>query len=105
DSPDSTVAYSLIRVVVAWMHQAPCFPDADFPLFLQAKDGRRDRNVTGVQTCALPISLPATIRLPDCTRAARAVNTALIPVAVAKQASAPSIRRMRSSKAETVGLP
>src|SRR5699024_11240762 len=26
--------------------------------FLQAEDGIRDRNVTGVQTCALPISLP-----------------------------------------------
>src|SRR5699024_11796692 len=25
--------------------------------FLQAEDGIRDRNVTGVQTCALPISL------------------------------------------------
>src|SRR5699024_9333058 len=24
--------------------------------FFQAEDGRRDRNVTGVQTCALPIS-------------------------------------------------
>src|SRR5699024_11616867 len=28
----------------------PCF-------FFQAEDGIRDRNVTGVQTCALPISL------------------------------------------------
>src|SRR5207249_8422674 len=26
--------------------------------FFQAEDGIRDRNVTGVQTCALPISLP-----------------------------------------------
>src|SRR5699024_12134833 len=26
-------------------------------LFFQAEDGIRDRNVTGVQTCALPISL------------------------------------------------
>src|SRR5207249_6234547 len=28
-----------------------------FFFFLQAEDGIRDRNVTGVQTCALPISL------------------------------------------------
>src|SRR5699024_11977319 len=28
----------------------------------QAEDGIRDRNVTGVQTCALPISLSATSR-------------------------------------------
>src|SRR5699024_11459826 len=27
-----------------------------FPFFFQAEDGIRDRNVTGVQTCALPIS-------------------------------------------------
>src|SRR5207249_5334192 len=28
-----------------------------FFFFFQAEDGIRDRNVTGVQTCALPISL------------------------------------------------
>src|SRR5699024_11331560 len=28
-----------------------------FVFFLQAEDGIRDRNVTGVQTCALPICL------------------------------------------------
>src|SRR5207249_7003473 len=28
-----------------------------FIFFFQAEDGIRDRNVTGVQTCALPISL------------------------------------------------
>src|SRR5207249_9262381 len=28
-----------------------------FVFFFQAEDGIRDRNVTGVQTCALPISL------------------------------------------------
>src|SRR5699024_11942257 len=41
-----------------------------FFFFFQAEDGIRDRNVTGVQTCALPISgLPhsryrATVRRP-----------------------------------------
>src|SRR5207249_4059401 len=30
--------------------------------FFQAEDGIRDRNVTGVQTCALPIYLPVTVR-------------------------------------------
>src|SRR5207249_8727433 len=29
--------------------------------FFQAEDGIRDRNVTGVQTCALPISLALTL--------------------------------------------
>src|SRR5699024_11668202 len=31
-----------------------------FFFFFQAEDGIRDRNVTGVQTCALPISVKAT---------------------------------------------
>src|SRR6266704_6376046 len=31
--------------------------------FFQAEDGIRDRNVTGVQTCALPISNPVAGRL------------------------------------------
>src|SRR5437868_11810395 len=30
-----------------------------FFFFFQAEDGIRDRNVTGVQTCALPISISA----------------------------------------------
>src|SRR5699024_12093259 len=32
--------------------------------FFQAEDGIRDRNVTGVQTCALPISLTSVTSLP-----------------------------------------
>src|SRR5699024_11315204 len=32
-----------------------------FVFFFQAEDGIRDRNVTGVQTCALPISLGALV--------------------------------------------
>src|SRR2546427_94694 len=39
-----------------------------FFFFFQAEDGIRDLTVTGVQTCALPISAPATA----CTRLARA---------------------------------
>src|SRR5699024_11957316 len=34
--------------------EAPA-PASSFCFFLQAEDGIRDRNVTGVQTCALPI--------------------------------------------------
>src|SRR5437867_12948819 len=35
--------------------------------FFQAEDGIRDRTVTGVQTCALPISrTPPTARRPRC---------------------------------------
>src|SRR2546430_14599822 len=46
-----------------------------FFFFFQAEDGIRDLTVTGVQTCALPISLPiaATIDLlPEIARHARA---------------------------------
>src|SRR5207249_5425000 len=32
-----------------------------FFFFFQAEDGIRDRNVTGVQTCALPIYVPAPV--------------------------------------------
>src|SRR5699024_11925667 len=32
--------------------------------FFQAEDGIRDRNVTGVQTCALPISVPFLVPKP-----------------------------------------
>src|SRR2546430_11912406 len=38
----------------------PCLIDCCF--FFQAEDGIRDLTVTGVQTCALPISLPSPIR-------------------------------------------
>src|SRR5699024_12187527 len=34
-------------------------------VFFQAEDGIRDRNVTGVQTCALPISTPVVIMHND----------------------------------------
>src|SRR5699024_4192407 len=36
-----------------------------FFFFFQAEDGIRDRNVTGVQTCALPISALQADRLPQ----------------------------------------
>ncbi len=47
----------------------------------------------------------ATSRSPAASSAPSEVNTAAIPVAVAKQAGAPSISRSRSSNIETVGLP
>src|SRR5256885_3621625 len=36
-----------------------------FVFFFQAEDGIRDYKVTGVQTCALPISLRIMVRLSD----------------------------------------
>src|SRR5699024_11620753 len=35
-----------------------------FFFFFQAEDGIRDRNVTGVQTCALPISVVSASEVP-----------------------------------------
>src|SRR5207249_8558253 len=48
-----------------------------FFFFFQAEDGIRDRNVTGVQTCALPISgaLARQLRLPRRSCRARAPGT------------------------------
>src|SRR5207249_2330217 len=47
--------------------------DVDRFFFFQAEDGIRDRNVTGVQTCALPISsgAPATARSSGSARRGR----------------------------------
>src|SRR5689334_25096842 len=39
--------------------------------FFQAEDGIRDGTVTGVQTCALPISGSTTVRAPVVSRATR----------------------------------
>src|SRR5699024_11972934 len=42
-----------------WQHDSASGRVRRENLFLQAGDGIRDRNVTGVQTCALPISCGA----------------------------------------------
>src|SRR5690606_39734272 len=38
---------------------------SDFFFFFQAEDGIRDFHVTGVQTCALPISTPRMMAMPS----------------------------------------
>src|SRR5699024_11627466 len=40
-----------------------------YVFFFQAEDGIRDRNVTGVQTCALPICTASSTTAPAATRA------------------------------------
>src|SRR5699024_11478164 len=42
-----------------------CFFTVFLFFFFQAEDGIRDRNVTGVQTCALPILNPSEIFLEE----------------------------------------
>src|SRR5699024_12109106 len=75
-------------------HAVFCF------FFFQAEDGIRDRNVTGVQTCALPISL-------RCSR----TNCAGLPAYASDsstpcppvQASAPVPRFQNAPRASTCG--
>src|SRR5699024_3145823 len=51
---------------------------SDYLFFFQAEDGIRDRNVTGVQTCALPISRPAG-PVAGCRRRRRHRSCATVP--------------------------
>src|SRR5207249_8176442 len=48
--------------------------------FFQAEDGIRDRNVTGVQTCALPISSPARLETLHRLRYAQILPAVLSPL-------------------------
>src|SRR5688572_31947639 len=50
-----------------------------FFFFFQAEDGIRDLTVTGVQTCALPISLPDPAETPRPPRQADAADTLALP--------------------------
>src|SRR5437867_50883 len=62
--------------------------------FFQAEDGIRDRTVTGVQTCALPISAGRAARVPApgvATAVAPAVPAATVPTAVASAPVAPAV--------------
>src|SRR5439155_6401088 len=45
------------EILVGWMNEI----NAVF-FFFQAEDGIRDGHVTGVQTCALPISIPLVVK-------------------------------------------
>src|SRR2546427_2431817 len=50
-----------------------------FFFFFQAEDGIRDLTVTGVQTCALPISSGAARGAPRCGGSGSSLGTALPP--------------------------
>src|SRR2546426_1733995 len=78
-----------------------------FFFFFQAEDGIRDYKVTGVQTCALPISVPVSEpqRFPDGIGVWRYCERALVesyvvsPVAVAPDGS----RKAKRSEERRVG--
>src|SRR2546430_10017745 len=50
------IAYTLIRSLRRGESWSAAIPDGYGLFFFQAEDGIRDLTVTGVQTCALPIS-------------------------------------------------
>src|SRR5699024_12686457 len=71
-----------------------------FFFFFQAEDGIRDRNVTGVQTCALPISIfesfdsmePGGIEpLTSCVQSRRAPSCAKAPPDLSKLNNTPNV--------------
>src|SRR5207244_4590885 len=70
------------RVAPAAPRHRAVFPEAcgSLPCFVQAQGGIRDDLVTGVQTCALPISVPAarSSSRPD-PRVSRPIRTAPPP--------------------------
>src|SRR5437867_6973175 len=73
-----------------------------FIFFFQAEDGIRDRTVTGVQTCALPISSasqrPAVARGGQLQLGLEAAPTVAPPVDTALVADADAVARARSEE-------
>src|SRR6266566_638907 len=61
-----------------------------FFFFFQAEDGIRDYKVTGVQTCALPISAPGCSRRALAAFAALALSGSMYAVAQVPQAPKPA---------------
>src|SRR5690606_8245038 len=68
--------------------------------FFQAEDGIRDFHVTGVQTCALPISEPSTRRF-IIPYSSRLHSACLIAMSTGSGPGLPMIRRCMSSRALT----
>src|SRR5437867_7151463 len=62
--------------------------------FFQAEDGIRDRTVTGVQTCALPISCQAFLPLLRKSKAARIVNVSSESGSLAHMGAGPPAYQM-----------
>src|SRR5207249_11555491 len=66
--------------------------------FFQAEDGIRDRNVTGVQTCALPISRSSEAARRTSLRPVRPRGAARVPALAARHAHTGTRRREPSSR-------
>src|SRR2546423_5096868 len=68
--------------------------------FFQAEDGIRDKLVTGVQTCALPILIPLRPRASSAASVAERLGSCDSPVTVAQKTLAARIASKSSSSAE-----
>src|SRR5699024_12135178 len=66
--------------------------------FFQAEDGIRDRNVTGVQTCALPISIRSVARASAVSTVIGSRNHVGPCSALAGASDWPSARKIASSR-------
>src|SRR2546430_6486880 len=53
---DNVELACVVQIVASLCHACWCLPERLVFFFFQAEDGIRDLTVTGVQTCALPIS-------------------------------------------------
>src|SRR5699024_11963033 len=77
--------------------------------FFQAEDGIRDRNVTGVQTCALPI-WPGTLqvvtaKLPSALRSASPATSALPGIGVRSRSSSAGLVVAAGPGSDGVAVP
>src|SRR5207248_5987329 len=72
--------------------------------FFQAEDGIRDRTVTGVQTCALPILFIASAVFPMLGRAAiTIISAACIPLVIRSNSTKPVEMPVIRSEERRVG--
>src|SRR5260370_9797440 len=81
-------------------------PDSEWVFFFQAEDGIRDSSVTGVQTCALPISDPDPggdpLDLGSCSTVSARKHSHSLEVAACDLAS---VARSRATEAVSPLLP
>src|SRR5207249_8511461 len=72
--------------------------------FFQAEDGIRDRNVTGVQTCALPISNAVVVGIDEQLEQAARIERAVAERARCRDEAAQVTRRQRPEIDERLRL-
>src|SRR5256884_3356693 len=86
---------SAMLLTVSWIHLA-IRPTVSF--FFQAEDGIRDVAVTGVQTCALPISRCAATDYRECASGSRWRSSEPPPSFLADQTTDRTVARRHASR-------